>query len=81
MAISAGVAGARDCYLATLSDGQRLERPNIQSLAQALYGAGVSASRVSGVRQAGRPIITAGQEVALVAEIRKLEGRDSGYGP
>jgi hypothetical protein len=75
MAISAGVAGARDRYLATLSDGQRLERPNLRALAQALHGAGVTAGRVSSVRHPGQPIITAGQEVALVAEIRKLEDR------
>ncbi|MBK7900400.1 MAG: hypothetical protein KA603_10695 [Azonexus sp.] len=81
MVISAGVAGARDRYLATLSDGQRLERPDLRALAQALHGAGVSAGRVSSVRHPGQPIITAGQEVALVAEIRKLEGHSSRDGP
>lgn len=81
MAISANVSGGRELFFAALSDGQRLERPNLLALAEALHGAGVASGRVAGVRCVGEPIITAGQEVALVAELRRLEGRWTGNRP
>jgi hypothetical protein len=58
-----------DKFIATLSDGQRIERSGLHKMADALHRAGVSANAVTYEWRAGLQMITAGQQVALRAAI------------
>lgn len=73
MAIVAHVGGVKDKYLATLSDGQRLEAGDLIVLARTLYRRGVASEAVDFGLRAGHRLLTSGQQVALYAEIRRLE--------
>lgn len=73
MAISAHVGGLKDKYLAALSDGRSVEAGDLVVLARALHRAGVSSEGVDFGLRAGHRLLTSGQQVALYAEIRKLE--------
>lgn len=78
MKIQASVALSMDQFIATLSDGQRIERSELPKLAYALHRAGVSASAVKYEWRAGLRMMTAGQQVALCADMRHHERRYSG---
>lgn len=73
MTISATVAFSKNEFVAVLSDGRQLEQPEFREMAHALNCAGVHASEVQFEWQAGQRMITAGQQVALRAEMRRLE--------
>jgi hypothetical protein len=74
MAVNANVVFCRDLFVAELSDGQRIERPDLHNMAKALCRAGVRASQLSFDWRTGAGMITAGKQVALSAELRLLEG-------
>lgn len=72
MTISANVAYFKSEFVASLSDGRRVERHDWRAMAQALYELGVDDSAVQYEWHNGQRMITAGQQVALRAEIRRL---------
>ncbi|MDZ4315838.1 MAG: hypothetical protein U0989_13860 [Azonexus sp.] len=78
MGIKANIALLTDQFIATLSDGQRIERSGLGKMADALHRAGVKANAVSYEWRAGLRMMTAGQQVALRAEIRLHEKQSSG---
>lgn len=73
MAIQATVAFFKNEFIATLSDGQHIEQSDLLALAEALHRAGVHANGVQYKWQAGQRMITAGQQVALRAAIRRKD--------
>lgn len=73
MAVGATVGFYQNKFVAELSDGRRIERPNFRALAQALVPAGVRADAIQFEWKAGQRMITAGQQVALRAEMHRLE--------
>lgn len=73
MVIQANVTFFGNDFVATLSDGRRIEHADFHEMAQALHCAGVQANDVQYEWCAGQRMITAGQQVALRAEIRRLE--------
>lgn len=73
MIIQASIALFMDQFVATLSNGQRVERSGVHKMADALHRAGVPASAVNYEWRAGLQMITAGQQVALRAAIRLRE--------
>lgn len=81
MTIVAHVGGLEDKYLAALSDGRSVEAGDLGALAGALYRSGVSSEGVNFGLRAGHRLLTSGQQVALYAEIRKLERRSREQGP
>lgn len=72
MAIHATVVLFKNQFVAELSDGRILELPDFQKMAEALHCAGVLADDVRFDWKAGQRMITAGQQVALCAEMRRL---------
>jgi hypothetical protein len=72
MTITASVAFFKNEFVAALSDGQRVERRGWREMAQALYELGVDDTAVEYQWHNGQRMITAGQQVALRAEIRRL---------
>ena len=72
MATTASVMFQKNEFVATLSDGRRIERSDWREMALALYTAGVDGSAVEYEWRTGQRMITAGQQVALRAEIRRL---------
>ena len=77
MANQASVSHVKHNFVATLSDGRRIERPDLHTIAYALYSAKIPARYVSFEWRAGLRMITAGQQVSLTAEMRRLE-REAG---
>lgn len=77
MGIKANIALLTDQFIATLSDGQRIEQSGLRKMADALHRAGVKANGVSYEWRAGLRMITAGQQVALRAAIRLHEKQSS----
>ena len=73
MTIQASIVRFMDQFIATLSDGQRIERSGLSKMADALHRAGVPANGVIYEWRAGFQMITAGQQVALRAAIRLHE--------
>lgn len=73
MTTSANVAFYRNEFVATLSDGRQIEESEFREMAYALHRAGVQANDVYYEWHAGQRMMTAGQQVALRAEIRRLE--------
>ena len=73
MTISVNVAFYRNEFVATLSDGRQIAETEFRGMAEALHRAGVPADNVHYEWQAGQRMITAGQQVALRAEMRRLE--------
>lgn len=65
-------------YVAAVSDGRQLDRGDIHEMADALFRAGVSADDVRYEWGVGRRMMTSGQQVALRAEIRRLERESEG---
>lgn len=72
MTISASVAFFKSEFVAALSDGRRVERHDWRAMAQALYELGVDDTAINYEWHNGQRMITAGQQVALRAEIRRL---------
>lgn len=72
MVIYATVSFFKKEFVAELSDGRRVEQPDFRKMAEALFCAGVLADDVSFEWKAGQRMITAGQKVALCAEVRRL---------
>jgi len=75
MSIQANVTFFMDQFVASLSNGQRIEQSDLESMADALHHAGVLANNVTYEWHAGFQMITAGKQVALRAAIRQQEGR------
>jgi hypothetical protein len=73
MTICASVAFCKNEFVAVLSDGRQIERSEFRDMAHALHGAGVLAAAVQYEWHAGQRMMTAGQQVALRAEMRRLE--------
>jgi hypothetical protein len=65
-------------FVAAVSDGRQLDRGDIHEMAEALFRAGVPADDVRYEWGVGRRMITSGQQVALRAEIRRLERESEG---
>jgi hypothetical protein len=77
MTISASVSFFKSGFVASLSDGQRVERRDWREMAQALYALGVTSNAVDYEWHNGQRMITAGQQVALKAEIQRLAQLDA----
>lgn len=73
MTIQASVLLSKNEFIAELSDGRRIGQSDLQGLAGALHQAGVLAENAVCEWRAGHRMLTAGQQVALAAEIRRLE--------
>lgn len=73
MTIQANVAFCQNEFVAALSDGRGIAHADFRKMAQALFSAGVQADAVMYEWNPGQRMITAGQQVALRAEIRRLE--------
>ncbi|MBS1145352.1 MAG: hypothetical protein H6R14_2758 [Proteobacteria bacterium] len=72
MTITAKIAFFKNEFVATLSDGSHIERSCWREMAKALYENGVSGNAIEYVWHTGQRMITAGQQVALRAEIQRL---------
>lgn len=72
MVIKATVALFKSDFVAELSDGRQISQRDWRGMAEALFCAGVRANDVHYEWQSGQRMITAGQQVALRAEIRRL---------
>ncbi|NTV69889.1 MAG: hypothetical protein HGA71_07060 [Azonexaceae bacterium] len=72
MTITASIAFFKSEFVASLSDGRHVERHGWREMAQALYELGVEDTAVEYEWHNGQRMITAGQQVALRAEIRRL---------
>ena len=72
MAIQASVSLAKNVFVATLGDGRRIEHVDLNKMAYALFRAGVS-SDINFEWRAGLRMITAGQQVSLIAEMTRLK--------
>jgi hypothetical protein len=75
MTTSASIILFKNEFVATLTDGRRIERSELREMAAALAKAGVHACDVEFQwnGSAGQRMITAGQQVAMRAEIRRQE--------
>lgn len=75
MTTTASIILFKNEFVATLSDGRHLEKKELRELAGLLASAGVHACDVSFEwnGSAGQRMITAGQQVALRAELRRQE--------
>lgn len=75
MTTSATIILFKNEFIATLDDGRRIERNELREMAAALASAGVHACDVAFEwnGSAGQRMITAGQQVAMRAEIRRQE--------
>jgi len=73
MAIHATLGLFKNQFVADLSDGRQIGRLGFRAMAMALVHAGVQADNVEFAWKAGQRMITAGQQVALHAEMRRLE--------
>ncbi len=72
MTTTATVSHSKNEFVAVLSDGRRIRQSEWHDLAEALFCAGISASRVDYEWHTGQRMITAGQKAAIKAEIRRL---------
>lgn len=73
MPIRATVTLVNYRFVAALSDGRQLDGGDVRNMADVLFRAGVSANDVNYEWGEGRRMITSGQQVALLAEIRRLQ--------
>ena len=73
MAIRASIVLIKSEFVATLSDGSQVKRPEFRSMAEALVLAGVRADDIEYDWNPGQRMITAGQQVGLRAEMRALQ--------
>lgn len=73
MTIQASVLLQKNEFIAELSDGRRIVQADLQGIAAALHEAGVRSSNARCEWRAGHRLLTAGQQVALRAEMCRLE--------
>jgi hypothetical protein len=73
MAIQATVLLKKSEFLAELSDGRRLAHQQLRGLAEAMHAAGVLLADMQCEWRSGHRMLTAGQQVALNAEMQRLE--------
>ena len=73
MTIQAIILLIKNEFIAELSDGRQIKQPEFRAMAFALYSAGVAAKNTQFKWRNGHRIMTAGQQVALTAEIVRLE--------
>ena len=75
MTITASIILIKNEFVATLSDGRRFEKPDLHELAHALARVGIHACdmQFEWNGSAGQRMITAGQQVAMRAEMRRQE--------
>jgi hypothetical protein len=78
MTTGATVAFFKNEFVATLSDGRRIEQSDLRVMAALLARAGIKANEVKFEWHAGQRMITAGQQVALCAELRRLKPQEPG---
>jgi hypothetical protein len=79
MTITASVTYFKNEFVAVLSDGRRIERHNWREMAQGLYELGVGDGSIEYQWHSGQRMITAGQQVALKAEIRRLSHQSTSH--
>ena len=72
MTIQAKVSLFESKFVAELSDGRQVAQVDFRAMAYALHRAGVQAHDVQFEWSSGRCMITAGQQAALRAEMRRL---------
>lgn len=72
MLLTAIISASKTDFCATLSDGRIVEVSDLCDLASALICLGVQAQAVKFEWCAGQRMMTAGQQVALAAEMRYL---------
>jgi hypothetical protein len=73
MTIQAKILLHKNEFIAELSDGQRFVQGDLRALAGELHQAGVLAGDALCEWRTGHRMLTAGQQVALNAEMRRLE--------
>lgn len=73
MATQASIVFVKNQFVATLADGRCIQQTDLHELAEALFRAGVHAGDIQYEWSAGQRMITAGQQVALRAAIRRKE--------
>ena len=75
MTTTANITLVKNEFIATLSDGRHFEKGDLREMAGILAGAGVHACDVNfdWNGSAGQRMITAGQQVAMRAEMRRQE--------
>ena len=78
MTIQAIILLIKNEFIAELSDGRQIRQPEFRAMAFALYSAGVTARNTQFEWRTGHRIMTAGQQVALTAEIVRLEREHTG---
>ena len=73
MTINASIVLEKSEFVAELSDGRQFRQAGVREMAGLLHGAGVLAQDAQYEWRAGHRMLTAGQQVALSAEMRRLE--------
>ena len=73
MALQASIAHFKNQFVAQLNDGRSIEQADFRSMAQALFGVGVVEADISFDWCPGQRMVTAGQQVGMRAEMRRLE--------
>lgn len=73
MNLQANIGLSRNEFFAELSDGRQLAHSDLRAFAGKLHLAGVRARDARCEWRTGQRMLTAGQKVALNAEIRRLE--------
>ena len=73
MASYANVSLTQNVFAATLSDGRRFEQPDPRQMAYVLFRAGVLADDVKFEWRTGCRMLTAGQQIGLSSEMRRLK--------
>ena len=73
MASKTSVSLVKNVFVATLGDGRRIKHVDLNKMAYALFHAGVLPSDINFEWRAGLRMITAGQQVSLIAEMTRLK--------
>lgn len=81
MTLHASIAHFKNQFVAQLTDGRSIEQADFRSMARALYGVGVVEADISFDWCPGQRMVTAGQQVALRAEMKRLAKTDTSSKP
>ena len=73
MASTTSVSLVKNVFVATLGDGRHIRHVDLNKMAYALFRAGVLSSDINFEWRAGLRMITAGQQVGLIAEMTRLK--------
>ena len=73
MASKTSVSLVKNVFVATLGDGRHIRHVDLNKMAYALFRAGVLSSDINFEWRAGLRMITAGQQVGLIAEMTRLK--------